>query len=988
MTAQRQLAGRHRELRLVVDVLTGASGVSALVVAGEAGIGKSRLVAAATDAAGAQQRTVLTGWCLSLSEDLPFLPMVDVLRALAERDEGRLLESVLAGCPAYVRHEIGRLLPEITDPEEDAAAAEDGGGWRRQRLFGAVQAVLVALGEATPAALVIEDVHWADPATRDLLEYLLIPSHWTGVPMVLVSRGEESDPSWLQDLLRHGHLHWLAVQPLTRAETAEQIELLGGTASPEMVGDIFTRSQGNPFFTEQLVAAGDRPGALPATLHALLLARLGQVTDTGTDVVTALAIARRPLDEAAFCALTGRPAGEIVQAVRDLTARRLLQRSDGGEWQLGHVLLAEAVCSELTAMEQGDWHLRVAKHLASLNDPSLASEVAEHFAAVGVPVEELRWRARAAMRADSVYAPAQAAQQWRRVIALWDAVDRPEALIGIDLAEVYFHTANALENAGDGQTAAVVIGEAMARLLDGADDATRMRLHYLSGYWWSIDSPWKAADLLEKAIEIGARLPPTREYVLALHQLAVVRTDQSGNYALQTELISRALHAAQRAGIRPEQKRLTAALAWLAMVRDAESDAFAGMKRALDFVLEPADPAVEVRAAVYLTDILLKYGDLPRVVDLGRAALQQAGRHGYPRAYISLVLLSNVVEALREQGRITEAFREIDPATREPVGRDSVLAHAELADLDCKAGRLDQAASFWDESDAITRAVPGLNNAREFTLLRAELWLWLGRAAEALADAGVVLQPVSATEESQMSGGLFVLALRACADLAQQGRARGDDTMVSSALQSAVRLAVLRDQCPRDPFGGERVPATKPGDVASWNAEWSRLHGDDDPALWDVAAQAWTDLGRPHRAGYALWRQAEALLTSPRGRAAAGPVLRSAAESARTHVPLSQAIAELARRARIDLAEPSVEPAPAQPVVTRFGLTDRELAVLALLGQGRTNAEIGAALFISPKTASVHVTNILRKLRASSRVQAAAIAARAGLLPASEARDQ
>jgi predicted ATPase len=157
-------------------VLTGVSGAAALVVAGEAGIGKSRLVAWATKAALEQRRTVLTGWCLSLSEDLPFLPVVDVLRALAERDDGRLLGSVLAACPGYVAREVGRLLPEIEDSDEEAPAAEEGGSWRRQRLFGAVRAVLVALAEATPSAVIIEDVHWADPSTRDLLGYLLVES--------------------------------------------------------------------------------------------------------------------------------------------------------------------------------------------------------------------------------------------------------------------------------------------------------------------------------------------------------------------------------------------------------------------------------------------------------------------------------------------------------------------------------------------------------------------------------------------------------------------------------------------------------------------------------------------------------------------------------------------------------------------------------------------------------------------------------------------
>jgi DNA-binding CsgD family transcriptional regulator len=989
VTIKAQLAGRRRERQVVSDVLTGASGASALVVAGEAGIGKSRLVAWAAEAAMEQQRTVLIGWCLSLSEDLPFLPVVDVLRALAERDDGRLLKSVLAACPTYVRREIGRLLPEVEDSDDQASPPEEGGSWRRQRLFGAVRAVLVALAEATPSAVVIEDVHWADPATRDLLEYLLVPSHRTGLPMVLISRGEESDTGWLQDLLRHGQLDWLSVQPLTRGETAEQIELLRGSAPTRLVGDIYGRAQGNPFFTEQLVAAGARPAALPATLHALLLQRLSQATEVGLDVVAALAIARRPLDDAALCSLTGRPAAAIAEAVRDLSAARLLLRGDLGGRQLRHVLLAEAACGEMTTAELQDWHGRVGKHLAALNESSLAHEVAEHYAAAGLHAEELGWRSRSAQYAESVYAPGQAGHDWQRVLALWTSVEQPETVVGIGLAEVYFRASAAMENAGDADAAGRLAEQALSRLVDEADDVTKVSLYYRAGIWRRVTSLQEGADLLEQAIEIGAQLPPTRDYVRALHTLARVRhTEQSGNYALQTELITRALRAAQDAGLRSEQKLLTAALAGLAKDRDDKEDALTGADRALAMVVEPPDPMVDAITAVYVTDILLKYGDLPRVVDIGRAAMEDARHHGYPQAYASCVLFANIIEALRELGSIDAALAEIENAGLELAGPGSVVAYGEVAAVDCTAGLLEQARAFWDDNDAAIRAFAGLAYAHEFTLRRCESWLWQGRVAEALADALLVLEPLSATEESQVSGGLFVLALQACGDLAQLGRERGDDALVSSAVENAGHLMELRDHCPRDPLAGSgELPATKGADAATWRAEWSRLHGDSDPTLWAAAASAWTEIGRPHRAGYARWRQAEALLMSPKGRAAAGPVLRLAAESARTHVPLSRAIADLAQRARIGLLEPLVEPAGPQPATTGFGLTERELAVLALVGQGRTNAEIGAKLFISRKTASVHVTNILRKLGVGSRVQAAAMAAHAGLIRASQTDD-
>jgi DNA-binding CsgD family transcriptional regulator len=184
------------------------------------------------------------------------------------------------------------------------------------------------------------------------------------------------------------------------------------------------------------------------------------------------------------------------------------------------------------------------------------------------------------------------------------------------------------------------------------------------------------------------------------------------------------------------------------------------------------------------------------------------------------------------------------------------------------------------------------------------------------------------------------------------------------------------------PFTEHPFVATIPAARATWQTERSRAAGASDPEAWSVAAERWEALDYRHRAGYARWRQAEALLAMPHGgRGAAATVLSTAAALAVEHVPLMRAILDLARRARIDLGAAAPQVQLGEPSAARaFGLTDRELDVLRLLGQGKTNPEIAAALFISPRTAGVHVTNILRKLDATTRVQAATIAERAGLL--------
>jgi DNA-binding CsgD family transcriptional regulator len=183
-----------------------------------------------------------------------------------------------------------------------------------------------------------------------------------------------------------------------------------------------------------------------------------------------------------------------------------------------------------------------------------------------------------------------------------------------------------------------------------------------------------------------------------------------------------------------------------------------------------------------------------------------------------------------------------------------------------------------------------------------------------------------------------------------------------------------------DPFTMTPCPPLGEALLSDWNAEWTRVRGASDPTLWTHTGDLWAGLGRPHRAAYARWRAGEAFLGQPGSRARAAEPLRTAYAQAAGHMPLRAAIEDLARRGRTDLT-PDADPVreSAYPPATA-GLTARELDVLRLVTAGRTNREIATELFISAKTASVHVTNIMRKLDVTSRVQAAAAAERRNLL--------
>ena len=385
------------------------------------------------------------------------------------------------------------------------------------------------------------------------------------------------------------------------------------------------------------------------------------------------------------------------------------------------------------------------------------------------------------------------------------------------------------------------------------------------------------------------------------------------------------------------------------------------------------------------SDALLQVGRLEQAVQVGLRGFDDARSLGYESAFGALISVDNTIEALLALGSTAEAAALIDPLISGSVDMGNLPAHAARARVDLVRGELEAAAQ------RLAQINVGPSHPYAAILARdtAEVALWAGHPREALDAIRRELEGPNRSNSEIFCGWLLAVALRACADLADRARARRNEPALRVALAAADDLAAWVDREHGVPFTEHPLVAAIPAAGATWDAERSRSAGASDPAAWSVAAERWEALGYRHRAGYARWREAEAPLTATRGgRAAAASVLSTAAEQAAEHKPLTTAIQDLARRARIDLRAPAEPVQQEQPTTAQgFGLTDRELAVLQLLGQGKTNPEIAAALFISPRTAGVHVSNILRKLDATTRVQAATVAERAGLL-ADERPDQ
>lgn len=981
------LAGRTEELRAVTALLSGETERAAMLLSGEAGVGKSRLASEATALAVSSGIVVLSGWCLQLSQGLPFLPFVDALRAMAALDEGRVCKTALAECPPFVSAELARLVPDLSVPGEDAPGVAVNSEWDKHRLFEAIRRILATLAELRRFALLIEDVHWADVSTLEVLEYLLTPGRTTGVPILLTCRMEEWSghvlSDWVERMHRNPGVERLRLAPMTKEETAQQVTLLiGARPTNRVVEQIYRRSEGNAFFTEQLVAArsvDEGDGSLPVELSSLLLSRTRQLSGPVRSVLAALAVSGRPLDEASIATLCQLSATAVQDALRDLRGRRLLRRPDSaGRHQPRHALLAEALSADLLPGERAELHARAAELLAGWNDLGVAAEIAAHWAAAGRRREELRWRVVAGRHADAVFASAEAAAQWQRAIALTTDYPTDSVVQGMSLTDIYGAAEDALALAGEDDSAEALAREALRRFTD-VDVAARADVLRRAGNAGNIASSNRALEMLYQALALYEQLPIDVGRIKTMKEIAgILHNDGRPDEA--REIIDQAAELAERAGMNQALFELRCVQA---MYRGRSGSPELALREihALRVQLSERDgPAPYVWLAIFHAGVLYSLGRLDEIPAATVPALRMAAEYGVEQSFKVGMVRSNATEALFEIGAIDSAAGLIEPFSQDRPTMSTWLAYADRAHLEALRGNLDESRRRWIQLEKLPAA---LTFQAGNVVWIAELHLWRDDPVSALQCAEPVLGQLAAAGQSDTDGALLVVCLRACADLADRARSCRDSAALAQAVSAAERIAKVHRHIEKDPFSRGMFRFTAEADHASWQAEWARLRGNANPEQWDAAAVAWEVLRRPHRAAYARWRQAEALLAVPGGRPAAAPILRRAAEQATQHVPLMAAIADLARRARIDLI-PDAGPDTAYPAPpatpTTLGLTERELAVLRLVADGKSNAEIGAELFISAKTASVHVTHILRKLDVATRVQAAAVAARAGLL--------
>jgi DNA-binding CsgD family transcriptional regulator len=944
---------------------------------------------------------VVRGECLPLAGTLPLLPVADALGELGRLEGGELLAAALDVAPGYVREEVGRLLPGM-DPGGGTGPAGRDGEWSRERLFAGVAELLAVVAE-TPepgVGLIVEDVHWADSETLDFLTFLARAGRRGPVRVVATCRADEAPLAehvarWLARVRGHAGTEEIRLGPLSRAEVARQAAALADApVSPRVIDYLYARAEGNAFFTEQLVAAAlasqagagselQVPAGLPARLAELLAAQADRCAGDARAVLAGLAVASRSLGEDLLAAVTGLEVETVRRGLRELAAARLLaEDTPGGGHRPRHALLGEAVAAGLLPGERAVLHERAARALAG--DPALSAEVARHWQAADRPAEELPARAAAAEAAERLFGYDEAAVHWQRASELSLAQPDAAAAAGIDVPRLSVRAIDAFYHAGDSVRAGLAAEEAYRRFADHADPATAAVVCHRVAVVRAKEAPAAGLPLMEEALRLFEQAPPSSDHTNALLDYITIfllygeERVQAGRAALE-----RALEIAEAAGATALIPRTLSVIAFTAFVRGQVEEGFAALERGWGLARAARDGPGLMWLAGNESGALLKLAQYQRAADVASRGLDDARQAGLESWDLASRLTAHAAEALLALGRTGEAAALIDPLTAGPPDPDHWPAQVIRAETDLLRGDTGAAARRWQLMETLPAITSRVDFGYDGAPRAAEALLWAGRPGDALRETWRALARFNVPDLTILCGRLLAAGMRACGDLAEQARARRDQSAAADAEDAADGLATWVERMGRVPFTDHPTVATIAAERATWDAERTRVAGPGDPGAFDRAAKAWQDLCCPHRAGYAWWRQAEAQLDAGQPAGAAAGALRAAAAAADGHGPLLAQIRTLAERARIPLhpaaaGEPEAPPPGQLP--TRYGLTDRELTVLRLLAAGRTNPQIGAELYISASTASVHVSNILRKLGVSGRVQAAAVAERAGLL--------
>jgi DNA-binding CsgD family transcriptional regulator len=998
------LVGRDAELARALALLDDAADERAVValIGGDAGVGKSRLTEEIASLAAGRGFTVLTGQCAQIGDSVPYLPLADALRSPAARDA------------VAARPMLGWLLPETGS---ERPAERDGAGLARQQMFGAVLGLLAELSENQPLLLVLEDLHWADASTRALLTFLSRVLHSERVVIVGTYRTDDLHRRHpllpvLAELRRLPTVTAIDLGPLASTALAAHLSSLmpndGRQLDAATLNSFVERSEGNAYYAEELLAASERethqrpvPDAslaemseLPDNLVALLLSRVEQVSDEAQRVLRAAAVAGRQGSDDKVRAASGLSDAEFDHAIREAVAHQLLVPALDG-YRFRHALLREAVYNDLLPGERTRLHATFAALLAN----GSPAELAYHCLASHDIPGALAASVRAGGSAERMAAPAEAHRHYEEALGLWERVPDAAELAGISRLKLAFRSASTAADSGDVPRAVQQFRRVWSVLPPDTDPEMRARFgERLAYYLLQLDKPGAASEAVSVAREVVAGTPSEppswyRGRAMATLASALAVTNESGQ---ALDWADRARAAARESGSPWVEADALVTLGMLMSRGGNANEAVALLTAAHDQARETGVLGVELRAAYHLASTHLSRGDLATAAAVAHQGVLRAEQTG-----LGLAPFGMDVQHLHFQA--TFAMGEWDHAGELAAGfpiRVTSLPEAALSAvaLFIDVGRGNPIVAerrYWLQPYSEDEFVAYISHG-----VLAEHELWRGDIDLALAEADAAIELARDPDHGPTPSVVRIVAstLWALGERARELRIVGDTEAVASVLERCQELlAIAREGAafryrPKYVLGPEGL-----GWLARADAEYARAAGKNDPKLWRIALDRFGPAYR-YEGARTRWRLAESLAEAGARDEAAAEL--SAAREVAVSLgarPLLTAIDDLARRARLALtpdphatatatATAATTTATAAAATTSpdksdisglAALTEREREVLDLLTAGRSNREIAAELFISPKTASVHVSNILGKLGAASRSEAAALARRA-----------
>ncbi|MBR7835469.1 AAA family ATPase [Actinospica durhamensis] len=1031
--------GRRSELsRLRAAFERAATGQpQSVLLGGEAGVGKTRLVEEFAEQSGA---ALALGACVEIGGDgVPYAAFTGVLRRLNETD--------LLRCRGWERDELARLLPELGAAPPTRIDDEFG----RVRLFEAVSTALLAAAAERTLIVVVDDLHWADRASRELFGYLARVLRGGRILLIGTYRDDELHRGHplrplVAELSRVREVERIDLGRFDRRETAEQLEaLLGERVAPSMVEDVYCRAEGNAFFTEELACSVSCGGEdeLSWTLHDLFLARVETLPEDTQRILRLISCAYQPTHTALISRVAGLGEAELADRLRPAFAAQMLIGGDGDAFRFRHALMREVLRENLLPGERA----RISRQLGELVElePGLVAadardvQLAHYWHRANVADKALAASLRAAKRANQKFAFADELAMLERALELWDAVEhtpgeQPDEVYWMYRASLAAWRAGHPDRGLSFAEAGLAAIDAEARPTLAAHLYEQRATHRWSLGRLDLEGLYRAVDLLP-----ADRYPAKRAFMLARLASKLCMHGRSTEALTAAEEGCRL--AAQATDLGDQVLALSAYASALFHFGDWEQGLALQYRAREQAESMGRTPALFSRTQICISDQLYKLGRFAEAATVAEDALGTVAASN--RAQKGL-LRHNVAEPLIDLGRLDEALRHIDEGlnlTLPDVQDQGLLrlrasvhllrGNDEAAEADLR--QVARRSHFGRGDIELQHLIP---HSTQLVLLAAhrgqanevaaalrqvfdegvreeyEWWAWplLYAAAATLRDLGSrdeQLRALIRTSAADMPRRVPIHDLYArlvaaeLADCAARVRVHlddGDPTHSAPSHNSSVPSGSIRAVPVQGGSGhggsghGGAVPS--PSRVVSMPIDSASPDPAPDPkpaserepephsdSVWAELARVADVLAAPVilRAQIRL-RQAQYAATVSGGRETAAAAAREARELATSlgAEPLLLRVDALARSARLLSVVPSDELGGA--TATAPGLTARETDVLRLVAQGLSNGQIGTQLYISTKTVSVHVSNILAKLGVSSRTEAAAVAHRDRLL--------